>query len=80
MAGSRDTLDVDLDLHPSPSSLQALCLTVSRLLRDPDTFTMEVTNDEKYAKTAEGELSGSESPEVDGFTWTEEEETKLVRK
>ena len=41
---------------------------------------MEVTNEEKYTKTTEGELSGSESPDVEAFTWTEEEETKLVRK
>lgn len=41
---------------------------------------MEPVIDEKYAKHADGELSGSESPESDAFTWTKEEETALVRK
>ncbi|KAH6662909.1 alternative sulfate transporter [Plectosphaerella plurivora] len=41
---------------------------------------MESVSDEKYPKHADGELSGSESPENDALTWTQEEETALVRK
>lgn len=41
---------------------------------------MATVIDEKHAKHADGELSGSESPELDGLTWSEEEETALVRK